>query len=410
MKIPQKISKGANNTAVAALVTPLLVLAILFYFDRTWGSMTRFVMVIDHCPQLFCDFVRHYYPMGRDIFVTGTRVVGYFYSPFFAFCLALPAQLPLDAAVRLWGVLQAGAAAALMLVPAIALRRLFASNAFYYVYVVAFLLCVPMLHNFKWGQVSTGVTLLVLLALFLYRCGYRSWAAVVLALAISVKYYPALFVVYFVLLRDWRFVLTVAGIVVVTLVLIPVALIGPFDTWHFYHGTLSMIGTPVFVSEDPNSQYIGHVVQRLWSLKPGSGIVQLASLFGYAVAAAVLYLASRAAREDPERGGYWAFCVLFLVVPFVLRTSWPHYFVYLPFCQAFLAGVLVRRRIAMATIGLVTLVLPSVILSSVVFFNGFREWTTYAVGGYLFFADALLLLAACWQLLEASRRRRHANA
>ena len=400
MKIPQKTFEAASHSVVPALVTPLLILAVLFYFDRTWGSVTRFVVVIDHCPQLFCDFVRHYYPMGRDIFHGGTRIVGYLYTPFFAFCLALPAQLPLDAAVRLWGVLQVGAAAALMLAPAIALRRLFASNTLYYGYVLVFLLCVPVLHNFKWGQVSTGVTLLVVLTLFLYRGGYRSWAAVLLSLAISVKYYPVIFVLYFVVLRDWRFVLTVAAIVAVTLIVIPIVLMGPFDTWHFYRGTLSAFTTTVFLAEDPNSQYVAHVFQRWWSLKPGGAGVQLASLAGYIVAAGALYLAFRAARRDREPGGFHVFCLLFLVMPLALRTSWPHYFVYLPFCQAFLAGIFVRRRSAMATIRLVALVLPSVILSSVFFFNRFREWSTYAERGYLFLADALLLAAACWELLE----------
>ena len=81
----------------------------------------------------------------------------------------------------------------------------------------------PLLHNLKWGQVSTLVTGGAFATLFLYRRGRVTAAAVVLGLAVAVKYYVAVVAFAFLLRRDWRFLAVLAVTVVLFWLVIPTA-------------------------------------------------------------------------------------------------------------------------------------------------------------------------------------------
>jgi hypothetical protein len=223
---------------------------------------------------------------------------------------------------------------------------------------------------------------------------------VLLGIAISVKYYPAVFLVCFALRRDARVLLAAGVTAAVGLVVLPLIILGPVDSWVFYQGTFSMVKPGGFVARDPNSQYLLHVAQRLWALPPTSTAGSMLPIVGYACFAFGLFLVARVTRSNIDNRSHWAFCAIFLSLPLVVRTSWPHYFVYLPFCQAFLASVLLSRRRGTGIAKIALFVLPSVVLSSIVFFNRFPRWTFYSSGGYLFFSNALLLLLVYWELIR----------
>jgi len=97
----------------------------------------------------------------------------------------------------------------------------------------------------------------------------------------------------------------------------------------------------------------------------------------------------RRAPRDVE----WAFALLFLSLPLAIDTSWPHYFVYLPFAQT-LVWLALReatgwtRRLA----GLLLAI--SVVLASMPFFALVGRWQDYSQYGVLFVANLGLLIAA----------------
>jgi hypothetical protein len=123
----------------------------------------------------------------------------------------------------------------------------------------------------------------------------------------------------------------------------------------------------------------------------------------------------------------WSFQLVFLTIPFVLKTSWAHDFVFLSFTQALLAWQLlegkksapgtltagqpphasarVRARAAVTLL----LLLPSIVLSNIVFFNLLGDFTRYGFYGFLFWANLLLLVAVYVQLLPPALRRVRAS-
>ena len=117
----------------------------------------------------------------------------------------------------------------------------------------------------------------------------------------------------------------------------------------------------------------------------------------------------RAGLEDPAETG---FSLLLLSTPLIVQTSWPHYFVYLPFCQVFAWQVLGRRRTDARAVLQHGLLGVSAVLSSSVFFNWFGDFSGYSWYGCLFWSNMLVaavlyveLVPMVIQSLRGERRR-----
>src|SRR5262245_1083063 len=188
-----------------SLVSALLIVAGTFlYYQRTWHSVHDFMLAIDVCPDLFCDFTQWYYPMGRTILESRLPLPGFLYSPFFALLLRPLGLLPVSAASLLWGTIQLVMACALLALPAVALP--WRTRWLPLAYLAVFITTYPVLDNLRWGQVSITLACATLGTLVLYQRGWQRLAAALLAGAISIKLYPAMFLVYFLLNRDFKFV------------------------------------------------------------------------------------------------------------------------------------------------------------------------------------------------------------
>jgi glycosyl transferase family 87 len=381
-----------------------LLLAIALYYAARWRSVDAFVVAMDHCGQLFCDFVRYYYPMSQQIRTSAGPIEGYLYPPLLAILLAPIGAQPLQVALWAWGVCQVLLGIGLCVLPS---RALFsASRNGRLVYAFVFATAVPVLNNFKWGQVSVLVTLAVVAALSV--CEERApWGAALLALAIAIKSYCAIFVVYFLLKRDWRFVAWTAAFLMVGLGLIPVLVMGRPQTVEFYEALGALFaGAQPWTLADPNTQFFANVVGRLLGLSAErmGAVYPALRAAGVAVVALNVAVLARIVARRVEHRNWWALTLLFLSLPFVVNTSWPHYFVYLPFAQAFLFDRIMRdptpRPAVAAKLGV--LLLPSVVLSSIFFFNLVGHWIVYNRAGSLFFANAILLILA---LIEAPGAR-----
>ncbi len=409
--------RAVSSVAVAAGIGLLL----LTRYARTWPSFADFVRV---CPKPFCDFVDYYYPTGETVFRTGLPVEGFLYSPFVAVLLAALPALGLGASLVIWGILQALAASFYVLV----FRRLVPARLpVQLLFAALFLSSYPPLLNLMGGSVSVFTTAAILGVLIANERGQRAAAAGLLAFAASFKFYPVIFVLPFAARRDARFVLVAATACGALLLAVPGVLLGPGDTLRFYGALLDAFRHSDWVVTNPQSQFFPHVVLRL--LDPagpgGSPHLPLLRWISYGVALANAGLVCLVQRARMRHADLWSFQLLFLTVPFILKTSWPADFLFLSFTQAFLLWLIFegestapgagparagsRSRSgesghrACTTVTCCAL-LVSIVLSSDAFYClvGGRSYGFY---GASFWADFVLLLASYWLLLPPALRQ-----
>lgn len=386
----------ARKYALAFTGASLIVIAVVAFYVFRWKTVDTFATSLDNVDTLFRDFEDYFYPSAREVAHSAKPVPGFYYSAFTALLLVPFAWLRPESAAWWWGVVQV-AMTLLLCVLSSALFHRAAPRAL----VTSTFLCVtslPVLHNFLWGQVSVAITLCVLGSMLSYRNDRRILAGVLLGLGASIKYYPGLLAVYFLIRRDPRAVISFLVATAAFLFLFPAAALGLTHWWSFQRESVAAVTQAAWVAEDPNSQYFGHVALRwlskLLSVEPTQTADWLSTL-GLLVACSNAWLLWRIRKVAAGDEIALSTAVLLLSLPLLLRTSWPHYFVYLPFCQmAVLTGVLplLRCRTARAVAPLVLSVV-SMACSSVFVFELFPHWSSYSESGLLLIADIVLLVA-----------------
>jgi hypothetical protein len=405
-----------------ALLAALLVAAVFAYYAATWRSFSGFVGGLDDTPLFFADFIRHYYPTAKEVLASGTPSAGFFYPACFAVVLVPFGFVPLPASIWLWGCSQVLTAGLLLGLAGRYLRRFGPGVSL--LHLLLFLISLPVLSNFKWGQVSALVFLCGLASLHSYSAGRRVGAGIFLALGTALKYYPGLFAIYFLLKRDLRTLVSFALALAVFAIGLPWATLGPGRSEHFRHTVNErMQAARPGLWRDINSQYFASVLYRqtprgakemsplqeatvrtpqerqealrrqmAGPQRPGPAWPALRVL-GYVLFAGQVLLLFFVLRWRTPDELPLAFVFLFASIPLVVETSWPHYFVFLPFCQATVYALLQRAPRRARRAGLALLV-PSMVLSSAVFFQVLGDWRQYSRWGVLLLADGLLLLAA----------------
>jgi hypothetical protein len=141
----------------------------------------------------------------------------------------------------------------------------------------------------------------------------------------------------------------------------------------------------------------------------------------YGITAANMGLIFVVQRARLRHADLWSFQLVFLTIPFVLKSSWPHDFVFLCFTQALLAQRLLegekaaegkrshagswRKRASRSrTTVMFILLLFSIVFSNIVFFNLLGDFFRYGFYGFLFWADLLLLIALYMEFLPPALR------
>ncbi|NIO31662.1 MAG: DUF2029 domain-containing protein [Gemmatimonadetes bacterium] len=388
------------------------IMALPFaYHVRTWGS---FATVRDICPISFCDFVDYYYPMGEAIFRTGLPVSGFLYSPFIAILLAVFPPLGLNASLVLWGVLQVLFVSLYVLL----FRRLVpAGLPIQLLFVILTLTSYPLLLNLMAGQVSVFMVVGILGMVVLYQRERRAAAAGSVAFAVSFKYYPIIFLAPFAARRDTRFLLFAAAACGAFLFVVPGLVLGGGDTLRFYGSLLDAFRDSGWVVVNPHSQYFPHVVLRLADATglDAHALLPLLRWIGFGVAAVNMGFVFLVQRARLRHADLWSVQLVFLTIPFVLKTSWAIDFVFISFTQTFLAWQLLEKE--KATPGADTratrsqarrrtpwfLLLVSIVFSNILFVNLFG-FVGYGTLSFLFCADLLLLAASYVELLPPACR------
>ena len=358
--------------------------------------------------------------MGEAVFREGFPVSGFLYSPFIAILLGVFPPLGLNTSLFIWGILQILSVILCLLF----FRRLVpAGLSIQLLFVVLTLSSFPLLLNYIAGQVSVFILAAIFGSFILYERGYRLIAAALLAFAVSLKFFPLIFLIAFAARRDIRFITFVFIACCVFLFILPGILLGFNDTLGFYAVLFESFHESDWVVINPHSQFFPHLILRFLNVTGQNvhAIFPFLHWITYVVAFANIGLLFLVQRARPQYANLWSLQILFLTIPFFLKTSWPHDFFFLPFAQALLAWQLLsgekpdgekntngkfsylktlQRRIPSRHRKLnFFLLLLSIIASNVVFFNLFDNFLGYGFIGFLFWADLLLLIATYIELL-----------
>ena len=387
-------TEWASRYRAAPVVTCVLVVCVvLLYYWLQWRTISEFITATNN--GIFTDFTAHYYPMGRAILSSKLPVFGYYYPAVFALFLVPFGALPAGTAVICWGIFQV---ALIILFWYLSFLKLLKTAAHKMaLYLLLFLTSIPLLDNFSWGQVSIFSTCLILLTFYLYREKRRVYAGIVLALATSINCYPALFLVYFLLKRDYRFLVAYAGSMLCMFCILPAVILGPEGWVRFHRASIGAMFYAPWVKQEIASQYISNVLFRLSGML-GAGMSNFTYLLTRAAGFLLLLFNIRLIRLIQRKRihgeAVLSMITLFLSVPFVISTSWPHYFVFLPFCQA---ALYLQIRSAYRGRGYFTIltgfICLSTVFSNVLFLNLFSSLSVYNEMGMLFASNLFLLLA-----------------
>ena len=393
------------------LCVALIAFILFVYYFYTWRNLYNFRAAMDVCAQPFCDFATFYYPMGEAIFQTKLPIEGFVYSPFIAILLAVFPPFGLDTSLLLWGVLQI----IFVILYLFAFRRLVpAKLPIQLLFVALALSSFPLLHNFKWGQVGIFTTVSILEAFVLLERDRRVFATALLAFATIFKFFPLIFIVPFIFRRDFRFflyaIITCGGF----LIAVPCLLLGIDGMLNFYSALLDSYRHFDWVIANYNSQHFPHVLLRLMNATryDAHAALPLLRWTSYGIALLNMGLIFGIQRARLPHADLWSFHLIFLSIPFFLTTSWPVDLVYLPFGQALLAWKILEgdktlswRHPLPVRKAASLLLLASIVISNIVFFNFISDRLAYGSVGFIFWSDLLLLVVSYMELLPSALRQ-----
>lgn len=366
-----------------------IFISFLFIYKFIWGNIPNFVISIDNCTFLFCDFMNHYYPTGSQLFKTFTPGPQYFYSSFFALILSMIAQVPLLTALYIWLAIQLLLLVILILIPSLFLSK--KSISYHYLHLILILSSYPILSNFKWGQVSVLIVAMVFCSLFFYEKGFKFTAATLLAFAISIKYYICIVLFYFLFKKDKKFLLFTFVMVLIFSCILPISLLGYDQNLKFYKQVLREISfARTWIPTAGNSQFFPNVIMR-WQEMLNISIFNRMwlTIFSYGIVFFQILMLGCLYYFRKFSDCWLTLSVLLCLTPFFVETSWPHYFVYLPFCQALILTYSCEGK-KIDVVRLLTGV--SIFMNSFLYFKFFNSWVDYNAVGSLFIANTLALI------------------
>ncbi|MCA9001053.1 MAG: DUF2029 domain-containing protein [Planctomycetes bacterium] len=354
-----------------------------------FGSWQGFHSGVDFNQDPFEDFAGPYHSQAVALVEGRGLQPGFLYPPTLAIWLEPLGHWQPGPAAWIWLAVLAAGGVALFLGGLSWLHR--PGPALLFSYSLAFGLSFPWVHDMHWGQVSTLVWALTIWALRAWCLGHRPLAALGLSLAISIKLYPAWFLLAFLLVGDRKGLVWVGFLSALWLFGLPATVIGPEATLDFYTAWWdrlrpSTAGTSLSSTwwHADSTQFAPAVLARFWK---GAGSLWL--VMAWVLPLVGLGLILHGVRRC-LRSGRFAIALVLLAsaLPLVLHPSWVHYFVWLPWAlffgwQSF--GTLWARGIL--ALGMA--------LGSTPFFFLVGGHPAYGRGGFLTLA-ALCLPLAYW--------------
>lgn len=222
----------------------------------------------------------------------------------------------------------------------------------------------PILSDLQHGNVNLLILCLIVASLTAWRSGRDGLAGILLALSIAYKVTPALFLPYFAYQRNWRLVGSSLVGLVLFLLVIPSAVLGPRFNWEclmeWRHNMISpyvegevipsvqevnqsLAGVATRILTDANTEGRhgnSHILQQHDHLNlvawPPETVARLVKVAGLSLVGLLALLCRTRAtrRDDPRWLGEFALVVLTML--FVSERSWKHHFVTLLIPNTFL--------------------------------------------------------------------------
>ncbi len=126
----------------------------------------------------------------------------------------------------------------------------------------------PIIGDLTHGNVNLFIMFLVVGCVYTFQRGYDYWAGLILALAITCKVTPALFLLYFTWKRAWNVLLGCAIGLGLFVILIPSSVLGLERNWQLLHSWFDGMVRPFVVegqvtSEHPNQSLPGFLYRML---------------------------------------------------------------------------------------------------------------------------------------------------
>jgi len=206
-------------------------------------------------------------------------------------------------------------------------------------YVFLALTFQPMLSNLWHGQVTGLIVALFLVSYGLLKRGKYYWAGLVLGLIVPFKFYPALFVFYFIWRREWRVVIgSMIGMFLIALV--SVATVGWQGNLAYGQVLLSEIsgGGVAAFNNQSISGFLMHIFTKgdvfAWlDIAMPAWVSALRILIALImVAAAVWVMRSRSSKRDGnELDLEFDLSLVVLIMLLVSPITWYHYYMWLLF-------------------------------------------------------------------------------
>ena len=220
-----KMRAMSLNEKSMVLGLALLCLPWLLYGTEYISLM---ITELDHCPELACDFTRHYLPQAQHV-VDGDAILnrGWFYPPLLA--ILLTPFVNLNNPEFVWTLFNL--MGCILLIVQTSMGKNNSSTLIWSVALVS--TSVPVLHALKWGQVSIWISVL-LLSMLLNIHRTSKWRSVALGLAGAIKVYPMVFVLVPLFQRRLNQVVKIGCTVVLLGVVLPWFWLGQDVTlyWH----------------------------------------------------------------------------------------------------------------------------------------------------------------------------------
>jgi hypothetical protein len=181
----------------------------------------------------------------------------------------------------------------------------------------------PVISQLWHAQLNFLLAFLLTVAWVAHRNGYRSVAGIATGLAIAIKLFPGLVLVYFVAARMWREALvTVVAALGANLVALGLFGVPAFET--YIREVLPSL--EVFRGSWGNASLTGYVTRVVMAFGADSVAVPLVSLGQLAIVIAIVQAARRATTLEPHDRG---FALAIAGMPLASPIAWAYYFVLL---------------------------------------------------------------------------------
>jgi alpha-1,2-mannosyltransferase len=331
------VLKGLKTSGPLRILVQLGIVAVVCY--ASWLAIQTWGRPYDFFDMKIYQGAMVWWTQGGELyeFIYPHITLGFTYPPFAA--LTMLPMAGLEALQAAWvnvafGLLALTFVCAALIAP-IARRHGWSRWWAVALAVPAFAAIEPVRESLGYGQVNLLLFALIMADLVALRKGWR-WAGVGIGLATAIKLTPALFIVYFLVSRQWRAALTAAGTALA--VTVATHLVVPEES-ATYWGSVIWHTERVGAADMTPNQSLAGLVARLQDTTHAPGLLWISFM--------LVMLAigmSRARTSHSEADELTAFTIVGLTANVISPISWSHHLLWvIPAIIALLDQALRRR-------------------------------------------------------------------